>query len=245
MQDAPRLHLDPDDAPLAAGAALDLPPGHARYLGTVLRKAPGDPVRLFNARDGEWDATITALRKDRAAIRLDALRRAPAPEPGPVLLFAPLKRDATDLVLRMATELGVSRIVPVVTGRTNAGRTNPERWRAIAVEAAEQCERLSVPAIDPPRPLFDLLGDWDPVVPLLLALERAGTAPQSPAAWRRARSAADAAAEPAILVGPEGGFSPAERDTLLSRPFVVPVSLGPTVLRADTAVAAALASLRG
>ncbi|MBE7211753.1 MAG: RsmE family RNA methyltransferase, partial [Gluconacetobacter diazotrophicus] len=98
--------------------------------------------------------------------------------------------------------------------------------------------------------LFDLLGDWDPVVPLLLALERtgerAGTASPSPAGWRRARPAAAAdAAEPAILVGPEGGFSPAERDILLSRPFVVPVSLGPTVLRADTAVAAALASLRG
>ncbi len=238
MQDLPRLHADPEQGELAAGAALPMPPGQAHYLGHVMRRQAGDPVRLFNARDGEWRARIETLRKDRGDLRIEARLRRPAPEPGPTLLFAPLKRDATDLVVRMATELGAAGLQPVITERTIATRINADRWRAIAVEAAEQCERLSLPAIAAPLRLPDLLGGWDPDRPLLAAIERAeaGTI----AGWR---AGAGDASPPALLVGPEGGFSAAELALLRSRPGVVAVTLGARILRAETAALAALACL--
>ncbi|MCQ8279801.1 16S rRNA (uracil(1498)-N(3))-methyltransferase [Acetobacteraceae bacterium KSS8] len=242
MQDQPRLHCT---EPLAGGVTIALDPAQAHYLGGVLRRSPGDAVTLFNERDGEWDATIAALRKDRCQVTVGAQRRPPRSEPGPALLFAPIKRDATDLVVRMATELGAASIRPVLTERTNAARVNLDRWRAIATEAAEQCERLSVPRIAEPVRLPDLLGSWDDAVPLLAALERAPEGEdtrRSAAGWRRD---APPAVQPALLVGPEGGFSPAERGLLARCGFVVPVRLGPLVLRAETASLAGLSALLG
>ncbi len=239
MQDLPRLHAQA----LSPDAMLPMTEGQAHYLGAVLRRQPGDEVRLFNARDGEWSATIEALRKGRGRFRLDRQLRPPLPEPGPTLLFAPLKRDATDLVVRMATELGAAALHPVLTERTVSARINAGRWTAIATEAAEQCERLSVPEIAGPVRLPELLGTWDPGRPLLVALERA--APEgagSLAAWR-ART--PSGLQPGLLVGPEGGFSPDERALLRSRRFVVAASLGPLILRAETAALAGLAALAG
>ena len=252
MQDLPRLHAQPlSPHSLSPDAVLPMTQAQAHYLGTVLRRQPGDLVRLFNARDGEWSATIEVLRKERGQFRLGRQLRPPAPEFGPTLLFAPLKRDATDLVVRMATELGVAALQPVTTERTNAARINAARWTVIATEAAEQCERLSVPFIGEPVRLPDLLGAWKPDRPLLVALERATPedAAGSLAAWR-ARTPATPSGfqpglQPGLLVGPEGGFSPAERALLRSRPFVVAATLGPLILRAETAALAGLASLLG
>ena len=242
MQDLPRLHAEP----LSAGLVLPMTDNQAHYLGAVLRRQPGDQVRLFNARDGEWTATIEALRKERGRFRLDRQLRPPAPEPGPTLLFAPLKRDATDLVVRMATELGAEALHPVITERTVAARISAVRWTAIATEAAEQCERLSVPSIADPVRLPDLLGAWNPSRPLLVALERATPEDRiGIAAWRARTPPTASDLQPCLLVGPEGGFSPGERALLRSRPFLVAVTLGPLILRAETAALAGLAALAG
>lgn len=245
MQDLPRLYVDPQQAGLATDAIVPMADGQAHYLGHVLRRQPGDRVRLFNAADGEWLASIEALRRDRGSFRLLDQVRSAVPEPGPMLVFAPLKRDATDLVVRMATELGAAALAPVTTERSNVSRINAGRWQAIAVEAAEQCERLSLPAIAELARLPDLLGGWDPQRPLLAAIERAGDRDAGPsvgiAAWR---SGAGASVQPGLLIGPEGGFSEAELQSLRACRFVVPISLGRRILRAETASLAALAALQ-
>ncbi len=242
MQDLPRLHAEP----LSADLLLPMTAGQAHYLGAVLRRQPGDGVRLFNALDGEWSATVESLRKERGGFRLRQRLRPPAPEPGPTLLFAPLKRDATDLVVRMATELGAEALRPVITERTISARINAGRWTAIATEAAEQCERLSLLSVADPVRLPELLGAWNADRPLLVALERATTEDRagSLAAWR-ARTPRTPGLQPGLLVGPEGGFSPAERALLRSRPFVIAATLGPLILRAETAALAGLAALAG
>lgn len=221
---AARLH---EDASVAGSAA------QAHYLGTVMRRQPGDAVRLFNGSDGEWHASIAELRRDRLRLTVAGRARPQLPEPDLWLVFAPLKRDATDLLVQKATELGASALLPVLTSRTNSARINPDRLAAIAGEAAEQSERLTVPRIDPPRPLAAVLDDWPAGRPLVAALERRDAPPIRPV-----RGPA------ALLVGPEGGFTPAELDTLMTRPFVVPVTLGPRILRAETAGIAGLALLQ-
>jgi 16S rRNA (uracil1498-N3)-methyltransferase len=229
----PRLYLD---APLAAGAMLEAAPGQAHHLGTVLRRGPGDALQLFNTRDGEWAAEIATLRKDRAGFRVLQQLRPPAAEPPLVLLVAVLKREPMDWLVEKATELGATRILPVVTRRTIAERTNAERLRAIARAAAEQCERLAPPELAEAQPLHRVLDAWD-ASPLLLAAERSAAPPLRDAAMKCARL-------PALLVGPEGGFERAELDDLRRRPFVVPAALGPRILRAETAAIAGLAALQ-
>lgn len=229
----PRLLLDDT---LADGIEIEAAPGQAHHLGAVLRRGPGDAVRVFNARDGEFDATIAHLRKDRARVRLGTRRRAPAPEPGPRLLVAALKRDAMDWVVEKATELGATRIIPVLTRRSAVDRANVVRLAAIARGAAEQCERLSVPEVTEAAPLHRVLDGWDGGA-LVLAQER-GAAPALRAAVAGLSSA------PALLVGPEGGFEAAELDDLRRRAFVVPAALGPRILRAETAAVAGLAALQ-
>ncbi|GBQ21290.1 16S ribosomal RNA methyltransferase RsmE [Acetobacter estunensis NRIC 0472] len=230
----PRLHVSVGET-LVAHADLPMTPEQARYLGTVLRRAEGDEVRLFNERDGEWLARIAGVRKDKGCFTVVEQLRAPAPEPGCVLVFALLKRDSTDLVIRMGTELGVSRFVPVITERTVSGRVKSERLESIATEAAEQCERLSVPVVEAPVRLTDFLGAWPADFRLFVAVERQIAQGEGPVAFAGARVG------DGVLIGPEGGFSAGELDVLRARPFVTPVTLGNRVLRAETAVTAALA----
>lgn len=237
MQDSPRLFIDSATiAPLAEGTTLDLAPGHARYLGTVLRLGPEAPVRIFNERDGEWSGVLTAIRKDRGTLRVTHQTRMPMATTGPILVFAPLKRDATDLVIRMGTELGVSRFMPVTTARTNTHRVNTTRWHAIAVEAAEQCERLDVPVIDELRALSAVVSAWPSAGTLYAAVERHRVA--TPTARQRQVGGGDG-----LLIGPEGGFSPEETQWLLTQDRIEALSLGTLILRADTAACAGLAYL--
>jgi 16S rRNA (uracil1498-N3)-methyltransferase len=228
----PRLHLD---AALDEGAEIEAAPGQAHHLG-VLRRGAGDPVRVFNAAAGEFDATIAYLRKDRATLRLGRLVRAPAPEPELRLLVAALKRDAMDWLVEKATELGASLVQPVLTRRTVADRANAQRLSAIARGAAEQCERLSVPEVRDAVPLHRILDAWDGA-PLVVAMERSAAPPLRDALAGRSLPLA-------LLVGPEGGFEGAELDDLRRRAFVVPAALGPRILRAETAAVAGLAALQ-
>ena len=171
MRDTPRLHVD--DL-LEAGSLLTLDDDRRHYLLHVMRASAGASVRVFNGRDGEWTARIGETARGRLSIVVESCRRSPASAPaGPTLLFAPLKRDATDLVVRMATELGAQLIAPVSTDRTIAGRVNLDRLRAIAREAAEQCERLDVPLIEAPVALGSLLDAWPADRPIAAAGARA------------------------------------------------------------------------
>ena len=220
-------------APLAAGDTIAASAQQAHYLGTVMRRGPGDAVRLFNGRDGEFSARIETIRRDRASLRVEQLLRPQAPEPDLWLVFALLKRDATDLVVQKATELGVAALHPVITERSNTHRVNEDRLASIAIEAAEQCERLTVPHLHPPRPLADLLSTWPPDRRLFVAAERTEAPRITPSHGPAA-----------LLVGPEGGFAPAELDAIRQYPFVTAVSLGPRILRAETACIAGLALLQ-
>jgi 16S rRNA (uracil1498-N3)-methyltransferase len=226
-----RLHVA---AALAEGSIVAATPAQAHYLGNVMRRAPGDPVLLFNGRDGEFNARIETVRRHAASLVVEHRTRAQVADPDLWLAFALLKRDATDLVVQKATELGVAALLPVLAERGNTHRMNADRLTAIAIEAAEQCERLTVPELHAPRPLVAVLSDWPRDRRLIAAIER-GTAPRiAPAPGPRA-----------LLVGPEGGFSPAELDALRLHPFVTPASLGPRILRAETACIAGLALLQG
>jgi len=222
----PRLYLPAD---LGANQTVKGTEPQAHYLRAVLRRAPGDAVLLFNGQDGEFAARIETLAKHEVRFALGDRLRAPADEPGVVLAFCLLKRDATDLVVQKATELGASELWPIVSERTNAGQVNLARLTAIATEAAEQSERLTVPAIHGPRRLEALLAEWPPAWPLAAAIERTHAPPPT--------------RETGLLVGPEGGFSARELDALRSAPFIHPVSLGPRILRAETAAIAGLALL--
>jgi len=222
----PRIFVADD---LAEGAAIAGSKAHAHYLGNVLRRAAGDTVHLFNGRHGEFTARIAVLHRDRVTFAVETQLRPQAPEPDVWLVFAPLKRDQTDLLVQKATELGVAALDPVLTERTNTARLNMDRLHAIAVEAAEQSERLTIPTVHAPRPLRNLLADWPADRTLAAALERTAGPPP--------------AAQGALLIGPEGGFSHRELDVLRAAPFIQPVSLGPRILRAETAAIAGLAML--
>ncbi|TPW35710.1 16S rRNA (uracil(1498)-N(3))-methyltransferase [Oecophyllibacter saccharovorans] len=226
----PRLFCPPDDNAFVAEAEVALSAEQAHYLANVLRLSSGQGVRLFNGRDGEWQAVLTTLRKNRAIAQLQACARPQKETEGPELLFAPLKRDATELMIRMGTEMGVSRFRPVITARTNTHRLNLERLGLIACEAAEQCERLDVPGVMPIEPLAAVLARWPERRSLAVALERHVHAPPLVEA-------------DALLIGPEGGFSPEEVARLEKLASLRPLSLGPLVLRADTAGCAALSRL--
>jgi 16S rRNA (uracil1498-N3)-methyltransferase len=228
---APRLFVS---AELREGADIGGSAEQAHYLRIVLRCAPGDAVRLFNGADGEWLARINVQRRDTVSFSIEAQLRPQQPEIGPWLIFALLKRDATDLVVRQAVELGASRLLPVITERTNASRVNGERLHAIAMEAAEQSERLTIPPVDPPLRLDAVLADWPARRKLFAAFERS---------WSGAAQGASYIGDVALLVGPEGGFTQTEREKLCRYDFVTPISLGPFVLRAETAAAAGLAQL--
>ncbi|MHA3976157.1 16S rRNA (uracil(1498)-N(3))-methyltransferase [Halovulum sp. GXIMD14794] len=225
-----RLYVD---APLAAGTELLLE-AQAHYLTGVMRQGAGDAVALFNGRDGEWRAVIESAAKKRVSVRVEA-QTAPQQDPPDLwLLFAPIKKARTDFIVEKAAELGAARICPVLTRFTNAERVRTDRLQAHAVEAAEQCGGTFVPTVDDPAKLADVLATWPEDRRLMFCDEA-----------RTARPVAEAMAGQgggpwAILIGPEGGFSPEEAEVLRRHPGVVPVTLGPRVLRADTAAAAAI-----
>jgi 16S rRNA (uracil1498-N3)-methyltransferase len=223
------------DQPLTAGAELTLGEDQSHLVANVLRAKPGDTVRLFNGRDGEWRGTIAVLRKRAVSLKLDKQTAPQDGVPDIWLCLAPIKRTPLDYVTQKATELGVARIQPVITRRTIVERVNTDRMKANAIEAAEQSGRLSVPEVGEPLSLDKLLANWDASRRLVFC-DEAGEAPPAAQAMR------DAGAGPwAIIIGPEGGFDPDERSRLRQQSFVVPVSLGPRIMRADTAALAALA----
>lgn len=226
-------------APLAHGASAALDTAQAHKLRTVLRLAPGDGVRLFNARDGEWRARLTALDKKRATATVDdRLRAAVAGDggEGPWLAFAPLKKDAMDVLVEKAVELGAGRLIPVRTAHTDVSRVNIERLTAQARAAAEQCERLDVPMIADPMGLNGMLDTWPADRALIVCAEAGPTEPLATVARRLAGRPVG------FLIGPEGGYASSELDGLGKLGFVHLAGLGPRVLRAETAVLAALAT---
>ena len=225
-------------APLANNAAVELGQDQAHYLKNVMRVKEGDAVALFNGYDGEFRARMESFGKRAAHLIVEDRLRAQQAECDLWLVFAPLKRARIDYLIEKATELGAGALVPVITRRTNVERLNLERLRAHAIEAAEQSERLTVPRIAEPRSLDDVLADWDGTRRIMLC-DESGTAP--PAATVLGRQSAAAWA---VLIGPEGGFAETELDALRKLPFVSSVSLGPRILRADTAALAGLAVLQ-
>ncbi|XBQ15260.1 MAG: RsmE family RNA methyltransferase [Oceanicaulis sp.] len=309
MSTDPRLFLDAD---FSAGARLPLEKDQAHYLLTVMRRKAGDRVRVFNGRHGEWRAVIAEASRKTATLEIGEQTRAQAGTPDLALYFAPVKKARTDFIVEKATELGARSITPVMTARTIADRVRTDRLEAIAREAAEQTERLDLPAIGEPVSLTQLIKFWDPERRLVFCDEAgdeddapwggqtgrarpmaealaAFVAPPTPALPSRGGRDAESAsldrpgggelnrsqdsserrdappspsggeaakADPgdratgrtgggrpqkwAILIGPEGGFAPEERGLLRSAAFVVPVTLGPRILRADTAVAASM-----
>ena len=240
-----RLYV-PD--PLHAGAQIAPSADQARYLITVMRQGVGAEVLLFNGRDGEWRATLNEVSKRGCSLALTACVRGQASPPDLELVVALVKRARLETIVEKAVELGVRRIQLAMTARTNADHTNVARLTAIAVEAAEQTGRLEAPQVSPPQKLERLIEAWEPGRALMFC-DEAGDDPA--AAWGgetgraqpvlQALVAGGGAARPwAVLIGPEGGFSPQERARLRSLAFVTPVSLGPRILRADTAAISAL-----
>ncbi len=230
----PRLYVD---APLAQGGAVALDRDQANYLGNVLRLAAGDPILLFNGRDGEWQATLQQAGKKVLAAAIGAQAR-PQPQAADLhFLFAPLKHARLDYLVQKAVEMGVSLIQPVLTRHTQVARVNTDRMRANAIEAAQQCGVLAVPEIAAPA-AFDAVAGRDSERLLVFCDEDAAV--KDPVA-----ALAGAGPGPiSLLVGPEGGFAEAERETLLRRPRVLRISLGPRILRADTAAVAGLALIQ-
>jgi 16S rRNA (uracil1498-N3)-methyltransferase len=220
---------------LESGAEIALGKDEAHYLGNVLRLKPGENLLLFNGKDGEWCAELTAIRRKEAQVLIAHQTRPQEEGPDLHYLFAPLKRARLDYMAQKATEMGVSALRPVITRHTMAERINTGRLRANAVEAAEQCGILRVPEIMEPEKLSKLVGGWDDRRLLIFADEAAPHA--SPIEALKACRPGPLA----VLIGPEGGFEREERATLLAKPFVLPISLGPRVMRADTAAVAALA----
>jgi 16S rRNA (uracil1498-N3)-methyltransferase len=227
---APRLFVD---APLAAGEELRLESGQAHYLTGVMRLKPGAAVKLFDDRTGEYGAEIVAAGKRDCTVRVTALLRPREAVPDLWLCAAPIKRGRIDWVAEKAAELGVARLVFVETRRTIVDRLNRDRLRAHMIEAAEQCERTALPELAGPVALAPLLADWPAARHLFFADEDGGQ-PIGAAVGAHPGPAA-------LLIGPEGGFDPAERAAIRAVAQAVPVSLGPRILRADTAAVAAVA----
>ncbi|WP_353257645.1 16S rRNA (uracil(1498)-N(3))-methyltransferase [Hyphomonas sp.] len=245
MPTMPRLFVSAD---LSAGQALALDEEQSNYLLRVLRLEAGAEVRLFNGRDGEWDAALAGTGKKAAVSPVTCRRIQPPPaSPALTLLFAPVKKDETDLIVEKATELGAVRIVPVLTQRTQTRTVRLDRFRKIALEAAEQTERLGLPEMADLTTLDAALAAL-PAGAALIFCDEAGDDPAAP--WGGEAGRAGPARlvfeslkgkDAAILIGPEGGFTAEERAFLRGRAGTFAVSLGPRILRAETAAVAAMA----
>ncbi|MDH5749504.1 MAG: 16S rRNA (uracil(1498)-N(3))-methyltransferase [Rhodospirillales bacterium] len=229
---------------LTAGVSLNVDPAQAHYLGQVMRLKIGGSVLLFNGVDGEWRGRIETLGKKTATLTLVDQTRSQSDETasGPWLVFAPVKKTATDFIVEKATELGAARLLPMFTRHTASSRVNIERMTANAIEAAEQCERLSVPCIAEPASFQNLIAAWPADRTLLVLDETGGGEPIAQALEKMI--GANPPERPAfysIMTGPEGGFDSRELDALAKLPFVHKVGLGPRILRAETAALSALA----
>jgi 16S rRNA (uracil1498-N3)-methyltransferase len=223
-----RLHVD---APLAAGLAVAPTPDQAHYLLNVMRQGDGDAVLLFNGRDGEWRAEIAAVTRRACALQVQDQTRPFVRPPDVELIAALVKRGRLETIVEKAAELGAARVRLALTRRTNADRARIDRLRVIATEASEQTGRLDVPVVEEAEKLERMLDGWDPNRRLMFCDEGGDAGSilklEGGGPW-------------AILIGPEGGFAPEERARLRQAPFVTPVTLGPRILRADTAAVAAL-----
>lgn len=224
----PRLFVR---SPLSEGALVELDSGQVNYLGNVLRLTEGSEVLLFDGRSGEWLARIAEAAKKRMSLKVERQTREAETIPDVWLAFAPVKRTQTDWLIEKATELGVARLVPVITQRTIVERVKLDRLQSIAIEAAEQCGRTRLPDLDEPLPLGHFLKHRQASRTLYFADEQGGD--WTPDAFT--------AGPCAILTGPEGGFTDEEREAIRAAPNSVPISLGPRILRAETAALAALA----
>ena len=218
---------------LAPGYGVVLTLDQSRYLTSVMRQAIGAQVALFNGRDGEWTATLTETGKRGSLLKVDEQVRPMALGPDLDLVIALVKRGRVETIVEKAAELGVRRVRLTVTRRTNVDFVKLGRLDAIAMEAAEQTGRLDVPTVEDPVKLAEILDGWDPARTLVFCDEGGDALPAI-------QALAGSAGPAAILIGPEGGFAPEERERLRSLPFVTPVSLGPRILRADTAAISAL-----
>ncbi|MBW0144333.1 16S rRNA (uracil(1498)-N(3))-methyltransferase [Sphingomicrobium clamense] len=225
----PRLFVEQD---LAEGQGVMVEGNAAHYLGKVMRKGVGDPVLLFNGRDGEWLATIAEAGKKRLALALDRQTKEQEMTPDVTLAFAPIKKGRIEFLVEKAVELGADRLQPVIMNRSVVDKINLDKMRAYIVEAAEQCGRTSVAEIAEPMKLDAFLKVREPSVPLYFCDEEGGT--PAPEAYGPPPAT--------ILVGPEGGFTDEERAAIRAAPGATAISLGPRILRAETASLAALAT---
>ena len=216
--------------PLGEGARVEMDAGQANYLGNVLRMTEGAKLLLFDGSSGEWLARVDEAGRKRMTLAVERRTREAERVPDVWLAFAPVKRSQTDWLVEKATEIGAARLLPVITRRTIVDRVKLERLEAIAVEAAEQCGRTRLPDIGEPQPLARFLDQREAGRTLYFADEGGGEAPAN----------AMKAGPATILTGPEGGFTDEERAAIRSAANTVPVSLGPRILRAETAALAAL-----
>lgn len=233
---APRLYLD---LPFEPGAALALDKARQNYLGNVLRLSEGGTVLIFNGRQGEWTARVVNAGRRQIALVVDQIVRPQVPAGDLHYVFAPLKHARLDYVVQKAVEMGASHLRPVQTRRTQVTRVNGDRMRSNVIEAAEQCGLLALPQVNDLEGLSTVLETWPEDRLLVFCDEDADGDPLAalPEPGTDKRSLG-------VLIGPEGGFDPAERESLLAHPSTVRISLGPRILRADTAAVAALALLQ-
>lgn len=234
-----RLYVEGD---LGAGAGLIPDTAQTHYLLNVMRVEEGTPVRLFNGRDGEWLARIIEVKKRSCLFAVDEQTRPHQDLADLWLLFAPVKKARLDFMVQKAVEMGAGRLQPVMTQHTNVARVKEERMAANAVEAAEQCGLVAVPEVAPATSLDRLLDSWDEQAPgrrIIFCDEAA-----EPGGALATLEAAAPAGPLAVLIGPEGGFSPRERERLLAREDTIALSLGPRIMRADTAAIAALGAVQ-
>ncbi len=236
-----RIYVTDD---LIEGGIVSPTRDQAHYLSRVMRLAPGDVVTLFNGRHGEWRGVIDSVTKKSCTLALVERMREQSPAGDLWLAFAPLKKNRTDFLVEKATELGVGKLIAVFTDHTDTGRVNTDRLKQVSLEAAEQCERLSVPEISGPDRLPELLADWPEQRVLLIADETGSGQPINQALTALRVSNDVQMPSLGLLIGPEGGFSRAELDALAKLPFSVFVGLGPRILRAETAALAALACIQ-
>jgi 16S rRNA (uracil1498-N3)-methyltransferase len=235
MRQKIRLYTNAD---LKENNAIELNKEQSHYISSVMRQKEGHIVSLFNAACGEWDAIINYISKKNSSLTVTTQTRTPQKEPDLWLLFAPVKNTGVSLIVQKATELGVSKIIPITTERTIVRKINKERIEAIAIEASEQSERISIPKVLDIVSLKDILSEF-PEDRKLIFCDESGNGEEAKKILLNQQKG-----KYAVIVGPEGGFSEAEQQVISSLDNSLPIGLGPRILKADTAVIAALSCVQ-